>query len=75
MLILCFRLTPTYIIIVGIMATLLPYLSNGALWFYMDYMSESCAKNWWHNMLYINNLVNYTGKEFGTVRYGCCFKI
>ncbi|CAG7732797.1 unnamed protein product, partial [Allacma fusca] len=53
------RLTPTYVIIMGIMATLLPYLGGGPNWYIMETDSAQCQKYWWHNALYVNNLVKY----------------
>ncbi len=50
------RLTPTYAILVGISATLVSYAGNGPLWFLIEAAEENCRKNWWTNLLYINNL-------------------
>ncbi|CAG7819245.1 unnamed protein product, partial [Allacma fusca] len=48
------RLTPTYLIIMGIMATLLPYTGTGPMWSSIDTESRNCGKYWWHNALYVN---------------------
>lgn len=55
-----FRLTPCYAILIGISATLVTYTGNGPQWWLggIDVGEEYCKKNWWTNLLYINNLVN-----------------
>lgn len=53
------RLTPTYALLIGIMATWYQYLRPGPLTYQLEYASESCQKNWWHNLLYINNFIKY----------------
>lgn len=53
------RLTPTYALLVGIAATLFDYAGNGITWNMMEMMSANCRRNWWHNLLYINNLIDY----------------
>ncbi|CAG7732798.1 unnamed protein product [Allacma fusca] len=53
------RLTPTYLILMGVMATLLPYFGNGPLWYTMDAESKGCQDFWWHNALYVNNLITH----------------
>ncbi|CAL8129603.1 unnamed protein product [Orchesella dallaii] len=52
------RLTPTYAILVGIMATIIPYLGNGPYWAVMTRWGNICENNWWTNLLYVNNFVN-----------------
>ena len=44
--------------LVGIMATLVPYLGSGPFWELMQRWSNICENNWWTNLLYVNNLVN-----------------
>lgn len=51
------RLTPTYAILLAITATIVVYVGNGPYWIYMDSQAEMCRKNWWTNLLYINNIV------------------
>lgn len=51
------RLTPTYAILIGISATLLTYTGNGPYWYFVQAGEEFCRKNWWTNILYVNNLV------------------
>ncbi|CAG7667431.1 unnamed protein product [Allacma fusca] len=53
------RLTPTYAIVIGLMATLVPYFGNGPYWFALEQDNANCRKYWWHNLLYFNNLVKY----------------
>ena len=58
-----YRLTPTYAIIIGVLATLTPYFGNGPNWYFNDNHTKYCQKNWWHNILYINTLVTYNAGE------------
>lgn len=51
------RLTPTYAILIGIMATVVIYASHGPYWtIMMENQIQRCKDNWWINLLYINNL-------------------
>jgi len=52
------RITPTYALLVGIMATVFPYFGSGPFWSVMDFWSTNCELNWWNNLLYINNFIN-----------------
>ncbi|KAK6620738.1 hypothetical protein RUM43_011033 [Polyplax serrata] len=53
------RLTPVYILVVGFYATILYHLGSGPLWkARVSLEQDRCAKNWWTNLLYINNYVN-----------------
>ncbi|CAG7725079.1 unnamed protein product [Allacma fusca] len=61
------RLTPTYIILLGIMATLLPYMGSGPGWFVIEAESKNCESYWWHNILYLNNFLSFSD---GHVCYG-----
>ncbi|KAK3088547.1 hypothetical protein FSP39_020450 [Pinctada imbricata] len=49
------RLTPLYMLLLGIYFCLTPYFSNGPN--YNQGERPGCAKYWWTNLLYINNLV------------------
>ena len=51
------RLTPVYAIILGFLATLIVYVSNGPNWRLIFYMREACRWNWWNHLLYVNNYV------------------
>ncbi|XP_072023530.1 nose resistant to fluoxetine protein 6-like [Amphiura filiformis] len=55
------RLTPVYMIIIMLWATMRPYFTNGPLYWTMniDYPIDNCRKYWWTNLLYINNLYPY----------------
>ncbi|XP_058803541.1 nose resistant to fluoxetine protein 6-like [Phymastichus coffea] len=53
-----FRLTPAYMVIVGLYVTWLPRLDSGPLWSRMRLENERCIASWWANVLYINNYVN-----------------
>ncbi|CAG7819852.1 unnamed protein product [Allacma fusca] len=64
------RLTPTYLILMGVMATILPYFGNGPLWYMMEAESKGCQDFWWHNVLYVNNLIKHeTGGCYGEAWY------
>jgi len=66
-----FRLTPAYALLVGIMATLLPYIGSGPYWTIIDRWAGFCETNWWTNLLYVNNFVNtsYLVRANTTQRY------
>lgn len=51
-----YRLTPLYMIVLGIWATLYKYVGSGPFW---PEVPENvfCKTNWWANVLYINNIV------------------
>lgn len=53
-----FRYTPTYMLIIALLM-LSPAWGSGPSW--MNYMTstyDKCKRNWWTNMLYINNYVH-----------------
>ncbi|OXU18191.1 hypothetical protein TSAR_005433 [Trichomalopsis sarcophagae] len=52
------RLTPAYMVIVGLYVTWLPRLDSGPLWSRMKLENERCHASWWANLLYVNNYVN-----------------
>ncbi|KRT80969.1 Acyltransferase, partial [Oryctes borbonicus] len=53
------RLTPSYIVVIGLYCTFLYRLGNGPLWnSLMSKEKERCLNSWWANVLYINNYVN-----------------
>ncbi|KAL4091363.1 hypothetical protein QTP88_026065 [Uroleucon formosanum] len=53
------RIFPTYISIIVIFAFVLPYMGDGPLWKLIVYPeAEFCRKNWWTNLLFINNYVH-----------------
>ena len=49
------RLTPTYAIVLMIYTNLYHYFSRGLTQEYVQ-DADSCATEWWKNLLYINNL-------------------
>ncbi|XP_046383567.1 nose resistant to fluoxetine protein 6-like [Ischnura elegans] len=52
------RLTPLYMAVVGLYATLLPRISSGPMWPQrIKVESDRCSNNWWTNLLYINSFV------------------
>jgi hypothetical protein len=58
------RITPSYGLLIGILANLYGYFGTGYMF---ERLSRSyklnCRKNWWHSLLYINNLVWYEKKN------------
>ena len=50
-------------ILIGVMATIAPYLGNGPTWYVVESAAKGCQENWWHNLLYVNNLVKYNDPE------------
>jgi len=52
-----FRLTPLYGFVIFMFVTLYPKLVEGPMWPEVSNMSvEVCKKQWYTNLLYINNL-------------------
>ncbi|KAG8178209.1 hypothetical protein JTE90_026977 [Oedothorax gibbosus] len=52
------RLTPPYAMTIAIMI-LTPILGSGPVWkITLDPLIEPCRRNWWTNLLYVNNYVN-----------------
>lgn len=56
-------------ILIGAMATVVPYFGNGPTWYAVDALSRGCKENWWHNLFYVNNLVKYDDPAAGEVSY------
>lgn len=53
------RLTPAYAFVLLLHATWLPKLQDGPLWLRGTQTEKYfCRKNWWTNLLYVNNYVN-----------------
>ena len=63
-----FRLTPPYILTWLLYVGLFYYMGEGPLWPSVDPNLE-CRKYWWHNLLYINNILT-PGKEVSQI-YSC----
>ena len=53
------RLLPLYIYIIFAMTYINPYLGEGPLYYKSEFLNSVCPKYWWHNLLYINNLIKY----------------
>ena len=67
------RLTPTYMIVLMMYTNLLPYWAVGPFAYDSLKNLDSCATEWWKNMLYINNFVGSgwvsdVVKDFVTLR-------
>ncbi|KAJ8921959.1 hypothetical protein NQ315_008593 [Exocentrus adspersus] len=53
------RLTPSYIVVIGLYTTYLYRSGSGPLWeSKINLEKERCVNSWWANILYINNYVN-----------------
>ncbi|VVC33309.1 Nose resistant-to-fluoxetine protein, N-terminal,Acyltransferase 3 [Cinara cedri] len=53
------RILPTYVFIIVIFTFVLPKMGDGPLWkLFIFPEAECCRKNWWTNILFINNYVN-----------------
>ncbi|KAG7197537.1 hypothetical protein KM043_017647 [Ampulex compressa] len=50
------RLTPAYMMMIGIVELNMGWYSNTSLFYMTERPQNSCAKYWWRNLLYINNL-------------------
>lgn len=62
------RLSPPYFLFIGIAATMYDHLTIGPMpKFMLD--PEACRKNWWRNILYINNLFDPSGMCMGHTWY------
>ncbi|XP_028401905.1 nose resistant to fluoxetine protein 6-like [Dendronephthya gigantea] len=57
------RLTPTYMFFLLLVAKLLPFFGAGPIWFSLLPKSSACSRNWWVNLLYINNLDKLDAEE------------
>jgi len=49
------RLTPLYMLVLAIYATLFKYFGSGPFW--PKDFGEGCKTSWWNSLLYINNIV------------------
>ncbi|KAJ8946580.1 hypothetical protein NQ314_008862, partial [Rhamnusium bicolor] len=53
------RLTPAYLVIIGLYTTLLYRAGSGPLWkSRIGLEKERCLNSWWTNVLYVNNYIN-----------------
>ncbi|XP_029832846.2 nose resistant to fluoxetine protein 6 [Ixodes scapularis] len=53
------RMTPSYMLVVGVFL-LLPLVGSGPLWKEtMDPLLENCMQSWWTNLLYVSNYLPY----------------
>lgn len=53
------RLTPSYLVVIGLYCTWLIRLDQGPLWeTTIGSERDRCINSWWSNLLYINNYVN-----------------
>lgn len=53
-----FRLTPQLILFM-LLLTLFPPMFDGPIWSQlMTTISNQCSKTWWHNLIYLQNLID-----------------
>ncbi|XP_062582716.1 O-acyltransferase like protein-like [Saccostrea cucullata] len=55
------RITPVYIIIMMVYTCFYHYLGDSPLYPQSIAVADKCKENWWHHILYINNIVGTTG--------------
>eukprot|EP00058_Branchiostoma_floridae_P006674 XP_002592162.1 hypothetical protein BRAFLDRAFT_88115 [Branchiostoma floridae] len=54
------RLTPTYMFVLMLWMWVLPFMFSGPSWPHPpDGLARNCGDNWWTNLLYVNNIVNF----------------
>ncbi|KAG1681474.1 Nose resistant to fluoxetine protein 6 [Nymphon striatum] len=63
------RLTPAYMLILGIYICLFPYLASGPFWRSDGMEVDYCKDTWWTNLLYINNFVHSSKMCMGWTWY------
>ncbi|KAJ8300299.1 hypothetical protein KUTeg_021818 [Tegillarca granosa] len=63
------RLTPPYMLILGVYVSLNRYWSDGPLWPENGMEKDFCKDTWWKNLLYINNIVDRDNQCFGWAWY------
>ena len=51
--------------VVGFVATLLPYAGSGPFWFRNEGQSKNCARHSWQHFLFITNLIQNEGEMGG----------
>ncbi|XP_006815119.2 nose resistant to fluoxetine protein 6-like [Saccoglossus kowalevskii] len=59
------RLTPVYIFVMMLYATLVIYVSDGPLWWQWYYVQAECAATIWEHILYLNNFIPFPGDVGG----------
>ena len=52
------RLTPLYAVVILVTSSLFVHLGSGPFWHGVAKFSDNCQKNWWANLLYINNMID-----------------
>ncbi|XP_060080532.1 uncharacterized protein LOC132559918 [Ylistrum balloti] len=57
------RLTPAYIMVLVIFVYWYEYLGTGPHWPDHIDVADKCRTDWWHHLLYINNLIGIQGND------------
>ncbi len=55
-----FRLLPLYLFIIFGITYIVPFIGSGPIYENVVIMNQSCKKFFWHNLLYFNNLIDYS---------------
>lgn len=63
------RLTPVYALVLAAYTAYLPYFTSGPYWQQNTTEVTNCEKNYWTNVLYINNLVDVENMCYGVSWY------
>jgi len=50
------RLWPTYIFVLLFFWKVVPFMTNGPIWFQLVNFSQSCNDSWWKNFLFVDNI-------------------
>ncbi|XP_050521582.1 nose resistant to fluoxetine protein 6-like [Daktulosphaira vitifoliae] len=54
------RMMPSYIAVMAFTAFILPHFGNGPLWQQKTWHeADNCKENWWSNLLYISNFIDF----------------
>ena len=54
-----FRLLPLYLVMIFGITSITPFIVDGPNYQMMQTLNGGCVKNWWHNLIFINNIIKY----------------
>ena len=63
------RISMLYILVIGLVIAVFPYVYYGPAWYQVLLESEECKKYWWLNLLYVQTLVEDGGACIGVSWY------
>lgn len=58
-----FRLLPLYLVMIFGITCVTPFLVDGPNYQMMEVLNGGCHKNWWHNLIFINNIIKYDTED------------